>query len=100
MAKTLETLLAEETPEFIKEAKAKANTMRLNINLAKLRQLTHYTQNDIAQFLELKQPTIANMEKSGHDLRLSSLKKYIEAMNGKVSIQIEMPNGKNIDIKL
>ena len=100
MAKTLTELLANESPEFIKEAQEKADNMRLSIHLAKLRKQAKLTQIELGSRLGLKQPTIASMEKEGQDIRLSSLKKYIEAMNGKVSLQIEMPNGEQIGITL
>ena len=41
----------------------------------------------------VKQPTIAGMEKNGQDIKLSSLKKYIEATGGKLNIDIEMDDG-------
>jgi hypothetical protein len=41
----------------------------------------------------VKQPTIAGMEKNGQDIKLSSLKKYIEATGGKLNIDIEMADG-------
>jgi hypothetical protein len=35
------------------------------------------------------------MEKAGKDLKLSSLKRYIEAGGGKVRLDIELPDGKH-----
>jgi len=90
---TLEELLAQETPAFLEKAQAKADAMRLNIHLAKYRELTQHTQTEIADAIGVKQPTIAGMEKEGQDIKLSSLKKYIEATGGKLRLDIEMPNG-------
>ena len=41
----------------------------------------------------VKQPTVAGMEKVGQDIKLSSLKKYVEATGGKLRLDIEMSDG-------
>jgi DNA-binding XRE family transcriptional regulator len=64
-------------------------------NLAEVRMLMKKTQNDMAKALGVKQPTIAKMEKSGRDVKLSSLKRYIEAGGGKVRLDIELPDGQH-----
>ena len=51
------------------------------------------TQVDVAQVLGIKQPTVAEMEKPGRDLKLSSLKRYVEATGGKLRLDIELPDG-------
>ncbi|KTD00633.1 MULTISPECIES: helix-turn-helix domain-containing protein [Legionella] len=93
MARTLEQLLAEEKPEIIAEAREKAADMLLNIHLAELRELVQKTQVEVAQTLGIKQPTVAEMEKRGRDLKLSSLKRYVEATGGKLRLDVELPNG-------
>ncbi len=93
MARTLEQLLAVEKPEVIKNAKEKAGEMLLNIHLAELREIVKKTQVDVATVLGIKQPTVAEMEKKGRDLKLSSLKRYIEATGGKLRLDIELPDG-------
>ena len=68
--------------------------MLLNIHLVELRERMNLTQGDIATFLGIKQPTVSNMEKPGHDLKLSlSLKRYIEASSGKLRLDVELPDG-------
>lgn len=93
MARTLEDILATEKPAVVAAAREQAEAMLLNIHLAELRELVEKTQMDIAVALGVKQPTIAEMEKSGRDLKLSSLKRYIEATGGKLRIDVELPNG-------
>jgi DNA-binding XRE family transcriptional regulator len=93
MARTLEQILATEKPEVVAMAREQAETMLLNIHLAELRELVEKTQMDIAATLGVKQPTIAEMEKPGRDLKLSSLKRYVEATGGKLRVDIELPNG-------
>ena len=76
MARTLEQILAVEKSEVIAEAREKAAEMLLNIHLAELRELVQKTQVEVAQTLGIKQPTVAEMEKRGRDLKLSSLKRF------------------------
>lgn len=93
MARTLEQILAVEKPEVVTNAQEKAEEMLLNIHLSELRELVQKTQMDVAQILDIKQPTVAGMEKSGRDLKLSSIKRYIEALGGKLRLDIELPDG-------
>lgn len=93
MARTLKQILAAEKPEVVKKAQEKAEEMLLNIHLAELRERVQKTQVDVAQSLGIKQPTVAEMEKPGRDLRLSSLKRYVEATGGKLRLDIELPDG-------
>ena len=93
MARTLEQILAVEKTEVVKKAQEKAEEMLLNIHLAELRELVQKTQVDMANVLGIKQPTVAEMEKPGRDLKLSSLKRYIEATGGKLRLDVELPDG-------
>jgi transcriptional regulator with XRE-family HTH domain len=93
MARTLEQILATEKPEIVAKARAKAEDMLLNINLTELRERTRKTQVDIAEALGVKQPTVAGMEKPGCNLKLSSLKRYVEATGGKLRLDVELPDG-------
>lgn len=93
MARTLEQILAAEKPEIVKNAQEKAEGMLLNIHLAELRELVQKTQVDVANVLGIKQPTVAEMEKRGRDLKLSSLKRYVEATGGKLRLDVELPDG-------
>lgn len=65
----------------------------LNINLAELREKVKKTQVEMAEALGIRQPTVAGMEKIGRDIKLSTLKRYIEATGGKLRLEIELPDG-------
>lgn len=93
MARTLEQILAREKPGIVAKAREKAEEILLNIHLAQLRELAQKTQVEVAKVLEVRQPTVAGMEKPGHDLKLSSLKRYIEAIGGKLRLDVELPDG-------
>ena len=93
MARTLKEIMANENPEVVAQAKKLATEMLLNIHLAELREKTELTQREVASAMGVKQPTVAGMEKVGQDIKLSSLKKYIEATGGKLRLDIEMSDG-------
>ena len=100
MGRTLDQILKQEKPEVVAAAKEKAADMLLSIHLAELRKKAELTQNEMADLLGVKQPTVAGMEKEGQDIRLSSLKRYIEAMGGKISLNVEMPDGQHFGVNL
>lgn len=93
MATTLKEIILQEKPEVVKKAKSMASEMLLNIHLAELREKAQLTQNDVAMAMGVKQPTIAGMEKIGQDIKLSTLKKYLEAAGCKLNLDIELSDG-------
>lgn len=93
MTKTFEDILNNEDPAVVEQAKAIASEMLLDIHLAELRNRAELTQKEVADAMGIKQPTVAGMEKAGQDIKLSSLKKYIEATGGKLRLDIEMSDG-------
>lgn len=93
MGRTLEQLLADEKPEVVAQAESMATEILLNIHLAELREKVQKTQVEMAQALGIRQPTVAGMEKPGRDLKLSTLKRYVEATGGKLRLDIELPDG-------
>lgn len=100
MGRTLEQLLKDEKTEVVQQAEAIAEEMLLNIHLAELREKVKKTQVEIAETLGVKQPTIAGMEKPGRDLKLSTLKRYVEAAGGKLRLDIELPDGSHYGFAL
>ncbi|MDD9197473.1 XRE family transcriptional regulator [Aliivibrio sp. S3MY1] len=93
MARTLQEIMANEKPEVVAQAQELATEILLNIHLAELRERAALTQNELALAMGVKQPTISGMEKVGQDIKLSSLKKYIEATGGKLRLDVEMSDG-------
>jgi len=91
--RTLDQLVADETPDVVARAQAKADDMLLELTLAEIRRLTGTTQKAMAKALGITQPTVSGMEKPGQDLRLSSLKKYVQATGGTLRIDVELPDG-------
>ena len=93
MGKSLRQLLAEEKPEVAAAARVQADEILLNIHLAELRVKVKKTQVEMAQALGIKQPTVAGMEKPGRDVKLSTLRRYVDAIGGKLNIDVELPDG-------
>ena len=93
MARTLDQMLATEKPEVVAKAQKAATEMLLNIHLAELRDRMNLTQGEIAASLGVRQPTVSEMEKPRRDLKLSSIKRYVEASGGKLRLDVELPDG-------
>ena len=100
MGRTLEQLLKDEKPEVVAQARALAEEMLLDIHLAELRERLHKTQAEMALALGIKQPTVAGMEKRGRDIKLSTLKRYVEATGSKLRLDIELPDGSHFGFSL
>ncbi|TDV89196.1 helix-turn-helix protein [Halomonas alkaliantarctica] len=93
MTRTLTELLAEEKPEIVAAAREEADSILMDIHLAEIRRLAEKTQTELATAMGVKQPTIAKMERDGQDVRLSSMKRYIESLGGRMRIDVELPDG-------
>nr|WP_242647486.1 helix-turn-helix domain-containing protein [Escherichia coli]UMW90011.1 Antitoxin HigA [Escherichia coli] len=93
MARTLDRMLATEKPEVVAKAQKAATEMLLNIHMAELRDRMNLTQGEIAASLGVRQPTVSEMVKLGRDLKLSSIKRYVEASGGKLRLDVELPDG-------
>ncbi|MCJ0793775.1 helix-turn-helix transcriptional regulator [Acinetobacter baumannii] len=81
MAK-LNDIISKRSPESQQRIKKMANQMLLDINLSNLREELKISQAEIAKNLGVSQAAISKREKLGKDLKISSLKEYVEAMGG------------------
>ncbi|ADX05352.1 helix-turn-helix domain-containing protein [Acinetobacter baumannii] len=99
MAK-LNDIISKRSPESQQRIKKMANQMLLDINLSNLREELKISQAEIAKNLGVSQAAISKREKLGKDLKISSLKEYVEAMGGKVRLDVELPNGKHVAISI
>jgi DNA-binding XRE family transcriptional regulator len=99
MAK-LNDIISKRSPESQQRIKKMANQMLLDINLSNLREELKISQAEIAKNLGVSQAAISKREKLGKDLKISSLKEYVEAMGAKVRLDVELPNGKHVAISI
>ncbi|MFL1171816.1 helix-turn-helix domain-containing protein, partial [Acinetobacter baumannii] len=93
-------IISKRSPESQQRIKKMANQMLLDINLSNLREELKISQAEIAKNLGVSQAAISKREKLGKDLKISSLKEYVEAMGGKVRLDVELPNGKHVAISI
>jgi DNA-binding XRE family transcriptional regulator len=72
-----------------------AATVREIEGLKALRQLTRHSQEQIAQSLGVKQPSVLKIERQT-DLYLSTLRRFVEAAGGKLELRVELPGSEPI----
>ena len=72
--------------------KDKTKSMLEEYDLAALRLALDLTQNDVADGLETGQGNVARLERQT-DMKVSTLRRYIEQLGGKLSLHVELPNG-------
>lgn len=98
MAKPLNELLKKAHPDIVQAAEKRATQEILDIRLSMLREQLELSQVEMAARLGISQPSVANLEKRGQEIKLSSLKRYVEAMGGKLALDIELPDGRHIGV--
>ena len=74
--------------------------MRRIVALNQLREELNISQTELAAAMGVKQPTVAKIEQPGNDPRLSTLKRYVSALGGELSIDVTLPNGKRIAFEI
>ena len=96
MTKTLQELLAERSLDSQARIQQLAEQLFLENQLYRIREELEISQTELAQTLGIKQPSLSAIENRGNDLKISTMKKYVEAMGGKLRIDVELPTGKHI----
>ncbi|KAF0162684.1 MAG: transcriptional regulator [Rhodocyclaceae bacterium] len=88
MAKKLDHLLERLPAKRRAAIEARAGELA---TLKDLRQAVAQTQQDLAATLGVGQDTISRLEKRS-DMLLSTLRRYVEAMGGKLELVAQFPN--------
>lgn len=96
MVKKFRDLRKAMSPEAQASSHAKAIKMMADLPLAELRQARHYSQQQLAAELDVRQPAVAKLEKKA-DMYISTLRRFIEAMGGELEIRAHFPEG---DVKI
>ncbi len=86
MAKTLQELLDGRSPESQDRIQKMADELRLQTQLHLIREELEISQKELAEILGIKQPSLSAIENRGHDLKISTIKKYVEAMGGSLAL--------------
>lgn len=93
---TLKELMAKQSPESRERITEKVEILRQAVALNMLREELNLSQAELASAMGVKQPTIAKMEQADNDPRLSTLKRYVTALGGELSIDVKLPTGKRV----
>ena len=92
--------MAQQSAESQERIAAKVDVMRRIVALNQLREELKVSQTELAEAMGVKQPTVAKIEQPGNDPRLSTLKRYVSALGGEMSIDVTLPNGKRIAFQI
>ncbi len=93
---TLKELMAQQSEESQERIAAKVEELRIIVALNQLREELNISQTELAAAMGVKQPTVAKIEQPDNDPRLSTLKRYVTALGGEVSIDVTLPTGKRV----
>jgi transcriptional regulator with XRE-family HTH domain len=96
--KTLEQKLNEVNPERQKKIKARARELvAREMSLQELRHAVNKTQKTVARTLNMGQDGVSRLEKRS-DLLLSTLRNYVEAVGGSLTLVAQFPEQEPIAI--
>ncbi len=93
---TLKELMTQQSQESQERIAAKVEDLRIIVALNQLREELNISQTELAAAMGVKQPTVAKIEQPDNDPRLSTLKRYVTALGGEVSIDVILPTGKRV----
>ena len=85
MAKRWADLKARMSPERQKRMRERTDALLLEMDLRELRKLVGVTQAQLAERLNTSQGEVSQAERRD-DKRLSTLRRYVEALGGQVEI--------------
>ncbi|CNL32172.1 XRE family transcriptional regulator [Yersinia frederiksenii] len=91
--KTLRDAIAARSPESQRRIKEMADEMILETGLQMMREELQLSQKTRAKAMGVSQPAITQIEQRGNDVKLATLKRYIEAMGGKLNLTVALPDG-------
>jgi transcriptional regulator with XRE-family HTH domain len=91
MGRTMNEVMASLPKERQERIRARAAELSREIEgLKALRQLADRSQEQIAQSLGIKQPSVLKIERQT-DLYLSTLRRFVEAAGGTLELRIDLP---------
>ena len=93
MAKSFDDLVKRTTSKKT-QAKAAGRVRQLlgQMLLSELRQLTKRSQQEVADALGIKQPSLSKLENQA-DMQISTLRKIIQALGGELEVLAKFPKG-------
>lgn len=94
--RTLDEMIAARSPESQARIAVRTEELRQEVALSQLRNELQMSQSELALAMGVKQPTLAKIEQPDNDPRLSTLKRYVAALGGELSIDVTLPTGKRV----
>jgi DNA-binding XRE family transcriptional regulator len=93
MAKSFDDLVKRTTTKKT-QAKAARRTQELlgELLLSEVRHLAGKSQQEVAETLGIKQPSLSKLEKQS-DMQISTLRKIIKALGGELEVLARFPKG-------
>ena len=96
MTRNFKELEAQMAPERVARAEMKAKEIMADMLLAQIRKQMGLTQKQLANALNIKQPTLSKIE-SRQDMQIGTLSRIIEALGGELELIAHLPGG---DVRL
>ena len=93
MAKSFDELVKRTTPKKTQaQAARRAQDLLGELLLGEVRQLAGKSQQEVAQTLGMKQPSLSKLEKQT-DMQISTLRKIVKALGGELEVLARFPRG-------
>ena len=92
MAKSFRELKEKMSPKRQEKIDDQAQALLISMALQELRQTRHLTQQELAEILRVNQAALSKMENQT-DIRVSTLRKLLAGMGGKLKLVAEFPDG-------
>ena len=93
MATKFRTIREKMDPERQERIRKRTEELLAELPLQELRRARALSQQELAEVLGLNQATVSKLERRT-DMYLSSLRRFVEAMGGKLEISASFPDGK------
>jgi len=91
MPRGLNDMLADLPPERQAGVEARYQELKQEVEgLRELRQIAGKAQLEIAEALNIKQPSVSKIERQT-DMYLSTLRSYVEAIGGELELTVKLP---------
>lgn len=90
---TLKELISKESPEVQRKIKEQRDQYITEYSLFNLRKELEVSQAELADALHISQHSVQRIESRGLDTKLRTLKKYVEALGGEISLLVNLPSG-------
>ncbi len=93
MAKSFDDLVKRTTTKKVRtQAAQRTQELLGELLLSELRQMAGKSQQEVAEILGIKQPSLSKLENQS-DMQISTLQKLVAALGGELEVVARFPNG-------